>query len=620
MSDLIVTQLGSLSAVGQTYAVQAKSAGSHVLAITLVGIGAISFAGSLMGSNDNKTWIAVAAVAASGTGSASGTARVTDDYAYWAMSASSLTGTSATVSGVLTTDPGASVAAEDKSPLRAAQKSLNSQPALIRATVWSASEVIIASTEKPVVRRLPDNPNGGVNAPNAGQLVMYTASGTTATAPAAGADPFTYSSIGEMTDGTAKCWALGILSKPVPVGVGIPTVTATAGNTAQTQVLNFKTDAAKFLQFETPNIADATNASNSVGWLYNNGSTAALASIAGLEGKMAYKRVLRFRTDAAVLDFVHIPNASGYDGASRPQFVVDGRVLEEVPSPNLGDGTTQRYVVSYAAAGGTKWRSWKITVPAGCAIRGIGVGARDTVEPDVICGLKARVVMDSFAVTTAPQIGFGATDTLGERVCRDLGLEYVLDTHEGGTGYLLNGSNSRKNALYVAQNNDFSALGVDVVLMGGLMSNDVGAGTYAAAEIAAAFAATFKELRRQHPAALICVFSGWYSSAAAQSNMNAADAAMQSAFIALNDPNSAWESPITGTRVTPLFRSQASLVSAGLPWFSGYGYVGAPTGSGNSDIYRGIDNGGHPSPAGKAAWLVPRLVESAERMLLAHGL
>lgn len=104
MSDPIITKLGALSAVGQAYPVQSKSSGSHSITVSLAGTGALVFVGALMGSNDNKNWAVAAAVSASGNGTAVGTAQTTTDYAFWALAATSLTGTGVVASGVLLTD------------------------------------------------------------------------------------------------------------------------------------------------------------------------------------------------------------------------------------------------------------------------------------------------------------------------------------------------------------------------------------------------------------------------------------------------------------------------------------------------------------------------------------
>lgn len=115
MSDLIVTQLGSLSAVGQGYPIKSKSSGVHTLVVSITGSGALVLVGALMGSNDNRTWETAATFAANGMGSASASPRVIKDYAFWRLDASVLTGTQAVASGVLSTDAGSSVIDEVQS-------------------------------------------------------------------------------------------------------------------------------------------------------------------------------------------------------------------------------------------------------------------------------------------------------------------------------------------------------------------------------------------------------------------------------------------------------------------------------------------------------------------------
>lgn len=524
--------------------------------------------------------------------------------------------------GVLPSTPPAVIPKASRQALRLADKAALNKPALTRALVWSAGLQVgvgvgaVIPDATPVVRRLPDNPLNGVNAPSAGQLVFYTKSGVTAGAPAAGADPFVFSTTGEMTDGTAKCWALGQVSRPVPAGVAIPTVTPTAGNTAKPNVVNFKADRGKFLQRETPNIIDAANANNSVAWLYNNGGTNEPLGAGYGVGCQAYKRSIRFRAkSSAVVDIVHIPNGSTFIGASRPRIYVDDHPLEEVPSPHLGDGTTQRFVVSYAAAGGAARRRWRIEVPPGCSVRGLGLDVGDKVEPDDTPGITLLALGDSFDLTTSPMSSFAPSETLIEMVARDIGARFLLDMHEGGTGYLATSTNARKGALWIMQNNDTSSYDVDVIALTGLVGNDVGApgAPFSAAQIADAALATWRLCRQQHPDAFIYVGPGWQTTAALSAASAAADAAVQAAYVAWGDPNSEYESSTSGTIVSPILGT-----IKGTPWITGLGYAGGPQDGGNSDYALGFD-AAHPSPAGRVLVHRPRLAASLERSLTLHG-
>lgn len=108
MSDPIITDLGALTAVGQGYPKQAKSTGSHTVTVSLLAAGAITYVGVLMGSNDNLNWSAVAALSATGTDSATATASVSTDYAYWRHDVTTLTGVGVLCRATMNTDQSSS--------------------------------------------------------------------------------------------------------------------------------------------------------------------------------------------------------------------------------------------------------------------------------------------------------------------------------------------------------------------------------------------------------------------------------------------------------------------------------------------------------------------------------
>lgn len=108
MPDSLITNLGQLSAVGQGNPKKSKSSGSHTLAVTVVGTGALAYAGVLMGSNDNIGWTTAATLSASGSDNIVASASVAVDYAFWRHDVTTLTGTGATCTPVMSTDSEAS--------------------------------------------------------------------------------------------------------------------------------------------------------------------------------------------------------------------------------------------------------------------------------------------------------------------------------------------------------------------------------------------------------------------------------------------------------------------------------------------------------------------------------
>ncbi len=92
MMDLIKTSLGSLTAIGNGGAVQAVP-GQHLANIFVTGMGSVSAAGAIQGTNDlTAPWKDIGAFSISGTDSASGTVSWSLDYLYWRLVATGLTG------------------------------------------------------------------------------------------------------------------------------------------------------------------------------------------------------------------------------------------------------------------------------------------------------------------------------------------------------------------------------------------------------------------------------------------------------------------------------------------------------------------------------------------------
>lgn len=91
MSDLVTTQIRALTAPGTSQPVRAPN-GSHVLAATVTGSGAVAVALTWQGSNDLLGWVTLGTLSASGTGVASASTSTTMDYLYWQIRVDSLTG------------------------------------------------------------------------------------------------------------------------------------------------------------------------------------------------------------------------------------------------------------------------------------------------------------------------------------------------------------------------------------------------------------------------------------------------------------------------------------------------------------------------------------------------
>lgn len=494
-------------------------------------------------------------------------------------------------------DPATKIDAAKIAAFRAAEKAALARGALIRCPGWAANEVVAASEATPVVRRLPND-----------QMVMYTVSGT------CGGSAPTFSATGEITDGTAKCWALGQVSTAAPADVPVPTVTQVTGTTSLPLTYSFLSDTARFRQAVTPNLFAV--GANSMGWLYNNGGTNEPLGAGAGAGRMAYKRTIEFFTSSQNLEITYFPGGSGF--VERPRVWIDDYMLEEVPSPYSGAaGGTKRLIIDYSATA-SKWnRRVKIEVPAGVSIRSLSVNASETVVPTPEFGLWAMIDKDSYGSTVSTlaagniNTNYAPSEQLGELVMRDLGFRNVLNVHEGGTGYSVNGSNGRLNVRDKTLSNDLSGFDVtySVVALGG---NDF-AFSVAATTVKARALETWREKRRQHPRALIHVYGPFPTFKQADAGLQAMDAALLEAFIEWNDPNSHFDSMITGYSLATGIGSWSDG-----PWVTGTGRVGSTTGVGTSDRYTGPD-GGHWSPPGKIMARA-REVACGERALKARGM
>lgn len=492
-------------------------------------------------------------------------------------------------------DPATRVDPAEIAALRASEKVALARGALIRCPVWTANEVVVASETAPVVRRLPND-----------QMVMYTVSGT------CGAAAPTYSATSAIPDGTATCWALGQVSTAAPADVPVPAVTQVTGTTSLPLTYNFATDATRFRKAVTPNLF--ITGSDSLGWLYNNGGTN--QPIGAGVGLMAHKRTEEFFTPSQIVEITYFPSNSGF--VERPRVWIDGYMLEEVPSAYSGTaGGTKRLIVDYTATG-AKWnRRWKIEVPAGVRIRSISVQAGEPVTAAPEFGLWALVDKDSYGSTvstvtpTNVNTNYAPSEQLGEQIMRDLGFRNVLNIHEGGTGYSANGTNGRLNARDKAFNNDLS--GFDVTYSVVALSGNDFTGSVSTATVKARALETWRAKRLQHPRALIHVYGPFPAAQQSVAGLQAMDAAVLEAFLEWNDPNSHFDSMVTGYSLATGIGSWNDG-----PWVTGTGRVGATTGVGTSDKYTGPDSA-HWSPPGKTMARA-REVLCGERALKARGL
>lgn len=496
-------------------------------------------------------------------------------------------------------DPARMIDLAEIAPFRAQEKAALSRGSLIRCASWAtiAGQAIVVNATKPLVVRLSNN-----------QMIMYTTSGVCGAAEPA------FSATSEIVDGTARAWALGQVSSPPPADVPIPEVTQNAGGSPLPVVYNVYANSGSFRHPVTPNLFQF--GSDCLGWLYKSGGSN--DPIGAGTGCMAYKQVLEFYSSALMVDVTFFPGGSGQ--IERPRVRVEGNWLEEVPSAYAGAvGGTKYMRVDYTATTVKAMRRWFVEVPSGVRIRSISVPSGETITPVRDPALYAILNMDSYGRTVSEKlpantnidINFAPSETMIEQVMRDLGYRYVLNMHEGGTGYSVNGTNGRLNVRDLVYLNDMSGFDVRYAIFfaGG---NDFDGGVTTAVLKQRAKEA-WRERRRQNPLALLHVYGLFPSDQQSVAGLQAMDQALLDAFVELNDPNSHFDSMITGYSYAPGVGSWNDG-----PWVTGAGRQGNPTGVGNSDIYTGIDSA-HISPPAKP-YFRQRMAACGERAHQVRGL
>ncbi|MCE7071027.1 SGNH/GDSL hydrolase family protein [Dyadobacter sp. CY327] len=185
-------------------------------------------------------------------------------------------------------------------------------------------------------------------------------------------------------------------------------------------------------------------------------------------------------------------------------------------------------------------------------------------------GKRVVFVGDSFTETT------GATFAPNgyARVAGDfLGVKDVVASGVGGTGYT---NNASTKYTFLQRLQDWTTNDPDMVVFAGGINdaND--------ALLEPAVSVVLRETRRILPAVPILVLGAWSGSSGPSATIIGVENKIKAAVTAINDPYIRFIPVSTDTRGA---------------WISGTGRVGAPNGTGNSDIYTSSD-GIHPANEG----------------------
>ena len=305
------------------------------------------------------------------------------------------------------------------------------------------------------------------------------------------------------------------------------------------------------------------------------------ASTPGLAGMLAG---IEFRTDAPRVAFL-------WSFGQLFRLFVDGvRVWPGVQRGGAGGGV-QGPCIDYTAAGGRNDRLWRIEFKGNVQFLGICVDLGSSISyPHATDAIRFIALGDSHTgIANGFPIfpGDGWVDQLGKRMgwadCRPSGA--------GGTGYTTGGPSNLPKPM--ERLGDLIGHAPDVAGFA-FGSNDGGAGP--AATTAAALAC-FQAARAALPGVPLFV---WGVPASVNKSLAAAISTENAVFAAVTQANDNLLIPVPVSTDAD-------------PWFTGTGFVSAPTGSGNNDFYVSSDevhgtNSWHAHWAARSATELRRII------------
>lgn len=426
-----------------------------------------------------------------------------------------------------------------------------------------------------------------------GEIMRVTGAGTTAasaptitpgTAPAA------------ITDGTATIWATGDISKPVPAGVPVVTVSDQAGNSALT-LFNTWSDASLFDQPATPiaNIqivgGDTGKTTRNVAWSYLDGTSSNNGFDVG--GQTGPIRTLDTRTNGDVLEIGYFSSVTDSPNL-RFRVWVEGYGVTEIPLVPGAVGSSR--FVRLTIPGGRRWRRVRLMAAGVFNFRYIGIPANCTLEKPQFRLPFMGWFGDSWVNTESPSVNMAIED-MAVRTANRLGFPHVMPAGLGGTSWTL-GSAGRKSFVDLIQLNDFSTFNFDAVTISyGYNAAENGV---APATEAAGLQFGMNKVRgwnANDPTVPIFVINDWYAKAAFANEHAAMSAALKAAFLGVGDPYSFMISPQDGSVVCG---DGTVIVAPTTPWIT----------AATAAWIIGVD-ASHPSPAG-VYYVSDRIIHSQE--------
>jgi lysophospholipase L1-like esterase len=266
--------------------------------------------------------------------------------------------------------------------------------------------------------------------------------------------------------------------------------------------------------------------------------------------------------DSAKMEF-EVNCISGTCGLN---FIVNGQYVSyTVTQPGISG--VAYVTLDFTSAGGRATRDISMEVQNADMIK-MSIGATETISKPQGTVRRIAIVGDSLTASGGMLFNFmGYAQILPDM----LGIRDVWNLGVGGTGIIATGG----QLACPARISDLVAANPDVIVLA-CGRNDTGSTTGA---VTAAELAWLQAVRADFPTTPIIVFATWGNTALATEQ--ATETAMQAAVTQFADPaNLTWFIPMANATAGPAF--------------TGTGYQGATTGSGNSDVYIYTD-GVHPS-------------------------
>lgn len=447
-----------------------------------------------------------------------------------------------------------------------------------QATAWATGQTELATD---VVRL------------STGELLLCTTAGTShgATEPTitAGNDP------AAITDNTATWWALSEFTRTAPAGYPAVTVAESSGATALGTVANFSGSSTSFEQPSAPNlqtVAGSGNTLRNIAWSFLDGSSTDNGY--GANGRSGKYRTIEFETQADVIDIGYFATTAGFPN-ERMRIWVDGVSVSEGPLVPGGSGASRKFKLTIA--GGRRVRNIRIAVFGTMNLQYAAVATNCTIQKPTQRAPMLLWFSDSFGDTESPNVGIAHYD-MAVLASQRLGFPHCVMAGVGGTSYSLDSSNRKALQTLVTTTNDFSTFDADAVLIAHGYNAPLNSVTDAV-ELAAATVA-WDQIRSDQPLAPMIVVGPWYAHPSFSAAVTSLDSSMKTQFLAREDKNSAYISPIDGS----ITMGDGTVIrAAGTAWLT----------TAIDDWAIGVDTY-HPSPAGRA-YLTDCLVSAAESAL-----